>query len=418
MDTNQTIQLLRTVFAAAVARADPRQVLASYLPEKPKGRCIVIGAGKASAAMAQAVERAWPDVAITGAVVVPYGHGAVTDRVEVLEASHPVPDTNSVEAALRMVSLANEAGPDDLVLALISGGGSSLLTLPDPRLNLADKIAVNKLLLKSGLTISQMNQVRRRLSAVKGGRLALAARGAHVVTLLISDIPGDTPHDIASGPTVPAPDTDADISHVVAQLGSTLPKAAGELLREPPAPLPGFEADYRLIATPHMALEAAAEAAREAGITPIILGDALEGEAREAGMLMAGIATSASLHGSPAKPPVLLLSGGETTVTIGSEQPGRGGRNTEFLLALALALQGRENIFAFAGDTDGIDGSEDAAGAIITPDTLTRAATAGLDPRRMLARHDSYSLFNQLDDLIVTGPTLTNVNDLRGILVL
>ncbi|WP_417687417.1 glycerate kinase type-2 family protein [Roseibium sp.] len=418
MATNQTKQLLRDIFAAGVARADPRQILASYLPEQPRGRCIVIGAGKASAAMAQAVESAWPDVPIEGAVVVPYEHGAPTKRIRVLEASHPVPDENSVDAALQMISLAESAGPDDLVLALVSGGGSSLLTLPDPRLSLADKIAVNKLLLKSGLNISQMNQIRRRLSAVKGGRLALAARGARVVTLLISDIPGDTPHDIASGPTVPAPDTDKDISHVIGQLEPKLPESARDLLRKHPVPMPDFDVDYRMIATPRMALEAAASAAREAGITPLILGDALEGEAREAGTLMAGIATSASLHGYPVKAPVLLLSGGETTVTIGSRQPGRGGRNTEFLLALALALRGRDNIFAFAGDTDGIDGTEDAAGAIITPDTLARAEEAGLDPRQMLASHDSYSLFSQLEDLIVTGPTLTNVNDLRGILVL
>lgn len=406
---------LRRLFRAAVDSADPARVLARHLPERPRGRVVVVGAGKSAAAMARAVEAEWSDV--TGVVVTRYGHAVPTRSIEVIEAAHPVPDQAGAEAAQRILAAVRGLGPDDLVLALISGGGSALMTAPAPGLTLDDKMQVNRLLLASGAPISVMNRVRRRLSLVKGGRLALAAAPARMVTLAISDVPGDDPLAIASGPTVWDPEAGADLSDVVALLGPDLPEAARRLLLQAPAPLPEFQADYRLIATPLMALEAAAAAARAEGVTPLILGDAIEGEASAAGQVMAGIARSAALHGLPVGAPAVLLSGGETTVTIGSAKPGKGGRNTEFLLALAVALDGQPGIHALSGDTDGIDGSEDAAGAIVTPDTLARARAAGLDPRAMLAGHDSYSLFARIGDLVSTGPTLTNVNDFRAILV-
>ncbi|WP_423207443.1 glycerate kinase [Paracoccus yeei] len=406
---------LRRLFRAAVESADPARVLARHLPERPRGRVVVVGAGKSAAAMARAVEAEWSDV--TGVVVTRYGHAVPTRSIEVIEASHPVPDQAGAEAAQRILAAVRGLGPDDLVLALISGGGSALMTAPAPGLTLDDKMQVNRLLLASGAPISVMNRVRRRLSSVKGGRLAVAAAPARMVTLAISDVPGDDPLAIASGPTVWDPEAGADLSDVVALLGPDLPEAARRLLLQAPAPLPEFQADYRLIATPLMALEAAAAAARAEGVTPLILGDAIEGEASAAGQVMAGIARSAALHGLPVGAPAVLLSGGETTVTIGSAKPGKGGRNTEFLLALAVALDGQPGIHALSGDTDGIDGSEDAAGAIVTPDTLARARAAGLDPRAMLAGHDSYSLFARIGDLVSTGPTLTNVNDFRAILV-
>ena len=406
---------LRRLFRAAVESADPARVLARHLPERPRGRVVVVGAGKSAAAMARAVEAEWPDV--TGVVVTRYGHAVPTRSIEVIEASHPVPDQAGAEAAQRILAAVRRLGPDDLVLALISGGGSALMTAPAPGLTLDDKMQVNRLLLASGAPISVMNRVRRRLSSVKGGRLALAAAPARMVTLAISDVPGDDPLAIASGPTVWDPEAGADLSDVVALLGPDLPEAARRLLLQAPAPLPEFQADYRLIATPLMALEAAAAVARAEGVTPLILGDAIEGEASAAGQVMAGIARSAALHGLPVGAPAVLLSGGETTVTIGSAKPGKGGRNTEFLLALAVALDGQPGIHALSGDTDGIDGSEDAAGAIVTPDTLARTRAAGLDPRAMLAGHDSYSLFARIGDLVSTGPTLTNVNDFRAVLV-
>ena len=406
---------LRRLFRAAVDSADPARVLARHLPERPRGRVVVVGAGKSAAAMARAVEAEWSDV--TGVVVTRYGHAVPTRSIEVIEAAHPVPDQAGAEAAQRILAAVRGLGPDDLVLALISGGGSALMTAPAPGLTLDDKMQVNRLLLASGAPISVMNRVRRRLSSVKGGRLALAAAPARMVTLAISDVPGDDPLAIASGPTVWDPEAGADLSDVVALLGPDLPEAARRLLLQAPAPLPEFQADYRLIATPLMALEAAAAVARAEGVTPLILGDAIEGEASAAGQVMAGIARSAALHGLPVGAPAVLLSGGETTVTIGSAKPGKGGRNTEFLLALAVALDGQPGIHALSGDTDVIDGSEDAAGAIVTPDTLAQARAAGLDPRAMLAGHDSYSLFARIGDLVSTGPTLTNVNDFRAILV-
>ena len=410
--------LLRQMLDAAIAAADPATVLARHLPEKPAGRCIVVGAGKSAAAMARAVELAWPDVDLSGVVVTRYGHAVPTRRIPVREAAHPVPDEAGHRAAAEILQTAQEAGSEDLVLALISGGGSALMTLPVPPLTLAEKMQVNRLLLASGLTIEDMNKVRRRLSLVKGGGLARAASPARLVTLAISDVPGDDPAAIASGPTVPDPSAGADLSHLVARLGPTLPEAAREILLCPSQPQPDFTPDFRMIATPQMSLEAAADVARAAGITPLMLGDALEGEASQLGIAMAGIARSCAAHGTPVKPPAVLLSGGETTVTIGDRKPGRGGRNTEFLLSLALALNGNPRIHALAADTDGIDGTEDAAGAIITPETLTEARAAGVSPRAYLDDHDSYSLFDRTGSLIRTGPTLTNVNDFRAILVL
>lgn len=414
MDNETARALLRKVFDAGIAAADPAKVLAAYLPERPAGRVVVVGAGKAAAAMARAVEAVWPDV--EGVVVTRDGHSAPTSRIRVLEAAHPVPDARSEDAARQILAAVTGLTSDDLVLVLMSGGGSSLMALPAEGLTLADKQQVNRQLLASGLAIGDMNRVRRRLSGIKGGKLALAAAPARVVTLAISDVPGDDPRAIASGPSVHDPDAGADLSGLIRRLPD-LPDAARALLSRPAKAQPAFAADYRMIATPMMALEAAAAVARAEGVTPLIIGDALEGEAAGAGQLMAGIAHSVARHGHPVRTPALLLSGGETTVSIGREKPGRGGRNTEFLLSLALALGGASGVWALAGDTDGIDGTENAAGAVIGPDTLSRATAAGLSAADALARHDSFTLFERLGDLVVTGPTLTNVNDLRAILV-
>ncbi|MCW3477337.1 glycerate kinase type-2 family protein [Limobrevibacterium gyesilva] len=412
---------LRGIFDAAVAAADPLKVLARHLPDKPPGRVVVVGAGKSAAVMAQAVERAWPDTDLSGLVVTRYGHAVPTQRIKVMQSSHPVPDANSEAASRFILHAVQGLTADDLVLALISGGGSALMALPAPGLALADKQAINKALLASGATIHEMNTVRKHLSGIKGGRLAAAAAPARVVTLAISDVPGDDPAVIASGPTVPDPTTFADARALLARYGITpSPAIAARLAQDADeTPKPGSlpHAEFRMIATPAMALQATAAAARSHGLTPLILGDALEGESREMGTVMAGIARSIRGHGLPLPAPAVLLSGGETTVTIGQGPAGRGGRNTEFLLGLALALAATPNVWAIAGDTDGIDGTEDTAGAIVAPDTLARARAAGLDPRAVLAAHDSYGLFDAVGDLVRTGPTLTNVNDIRAILV-
>lgn len=417
---------LKTLFDAAVASADPRVVLARHLPERPKGRVVVVGAGKSAAVMAAAVEHAWPDVPLSGVVVTRYGHGHPTRQVQVLEASHPVPDAAGAAAAQRILDAVAGLSPEDLVLFLVSGGGSALTTLPAPGLTLDDLMTVNRALLASGATIHEMNCIRRHLSAFSGGRLALAAAPARVVTLAISDVPGDDPAVIASGPTVADPTSYADARALVTHYRMALPPSVvAHLARgEDETPKPGDPrlagAEYRFIATPMMALNAAAHAARGLGLTPIILGDALEGEAREVGKVIAGIALSARAHGQPAGAPCVLLSGGETTVTIGREAgapPGRGGRNAECLLGAVVALGGAPGLWALMGDTDGIDGSEANAGALAGPDTLARAAAAGMDPRAVLARHDSWTLFSTLGDLLETGPTLTNVNDFRAVLV-
>jgi glycerate 2-kinase len=412
---------LMTLFDAAVAAADPRRVLAAHLPPRPRGRCVVVGCGKSAAVMAAALEDAWPDATPEGTVVTRYGHAVPTRRIEVIEASHPVPDANSERGAHRLLERVRGLGPDDLVLALISGGGSALCAAPAPGLTLADKQAVNRALLASGATITEMNCVRKHLSAIKGGRLAAAARPARVVTLAISDVPGDDPAVIASGPTVPDTTTFADAREIIARYGIDLSASAAARLAqtadETPKPNELPNTEFALIATPMMALSRMAETARGLGLAPLVLGDALEGESREIGTVMAGIARSIRAHGEPLRPPAVVLSGGETTVTIGRGPAGHGGRNTEFLLSLAVALGGAADIWAIAGDTDGLDGMDDIAGAIVTPDTLARARANGLDPRAMLAAHDGHTLFDRIGDAIRTGPTLTNVNDVRAILI-
>lgn len=414
------LQLLRAMFDAAVRAALPAYRIAAHLPAPPKGRTVVIGAGKASAAMAKALEEHWPGP-LSGLVVTRDGHAVPCRQVEIVEASHPVPDARGLDAARRILSLVQGLGPDDLVLALISGGGSSLLTLPAEGLKLEDKQAVNAALLRSGAVIGEMNVVRRHLSAIKGGRLAAAAHPARVVTLVISDVPGDDPAVIASGPTVPDRSTPADALAILQKYRITEPASVIDHLTRAGerAPSPGDDAFARAIVTtiaaPQQSLEAAADLARAAGITPLILGDALEGEAREVGRVLAGIARQAARHGQPAPAPVVLLSGGETTVTIRGE--GRGGRNVEFLLSLAVELDGLPGVHALAGDTDGIDGAAENAGAIVTPDTVARAAALGIDAKRALANNDGHGFFEALGDQVVTGPTLTNVNDFRAILV-
>ncbi|MBL8555774.1 MAG: glycerate kinase [Phenylobacterium sp.] len=405
--------VLRRMFDAAVGAADPGKVLAAHLPEPPKGRCVIVGAGKAAAAMAAAVDAAWPDVPLGGAVVTPYGYALPAGRIAVREAAHPVPDANSELAAREMLDLVAGLTPDDLVLALISGGGSSVMTLPAPGLTLADKQALNRALLASGLDIRSMNAIRRRLSGVKGGRLAAAAQPARVVTLAISDIPGDDAAAIASGPTIPDPDARRDLRSFAMKLKPHISEAAYRRLVEPPAPQPEQpEPDVRLISTPRGCLEAAARVARAAGLEVELLGDDLEGESRVLGEQMASCARRPAAHAR------VLLSGGETTVTLTGKRAGRGGRNTEFALSLALALQRTPGVWALAADTDGEDGaSGGAAGAVIAPDTLARANAAGLSASTHLDGHDSGGFFEALGDLLVTGPTHTNVNDFRAILV-
>ncbi|MEA2775138.1 MAG: glycerate 2-kinase [Acetobacteraceae bacterium] len=413
---------LRTLFDTAISAADPRTVLAPHLPTKPSfGRCIVVGGGKSAAVMAAALEDAWPDVALEGTVVTRYGHAVPTKRIEVIEASHPVPDANSERGAQKLLERVRDLSKDDLVIALMSGGASALLAAPVPGLTLADKQAINRSLLACGANITEMNAVRKHLSAIKGGRLAAAAAPARVVTLAISDVPGDDPAVIGSGPTVPDATTFAEARALLARYGIAPPVAVATRLArdddETPKPGSLTNVEFRMIATPMMALDAMAAKARTLGLNPLILGDALEGEASQMGAVMAGIARSVRGHGHPLRPPAVLLSGGETTVTMSGGATGRGGRNTTFLLGLAIALDGAPGIWATAGDTDGVDGMDEIAGALLTPDTLSRAKAKGLDARAMLAGHDSHGFFGTVGDLIITGPTLTNVNDIRAILI-
>ena len=414
---------LRRLFDAAVAAADPALAVPPHLPAPPVGRTVVVGAGKASAAMARAVEDNW-DGDLSGLVVTRYGCAVPCDRIEIVEAAHPVPDAAGLQAAQRILALAKGLSADDLLLALISGGGSALLTLPAAGLTLEDKQAVNSALLRSGATIGDMNCVRKHLSAIKGGRLATAASPARIVSLLISDVPGDDPAVIASGPTVADPTTTEDALGVIEKFAIDVPPAVADTLRsdaaETPKPgHPAFEStDTRIVARPQGSLEAAASKAEEMGWTPVILGDAIEGEARDVARQHATQAQEslgAMETGKPAKPPVVLLSGGEVTVTLKGK--GRGGPNAEYLLALALALDGAAGIHSLACDTDGIDGSENNAGAVIGPETLARARDLGLDAAKYLADNDAYGYFEALGDLVVTGPTLTNVNDFRAILL-
>ena len=416
-------QLLRDMFEAAIAAASPDKAVPANLPEPPAGRTIVVGAGKAAASMARAVETRWPpDKPLSGLVVTRYGHGVgPLRRIEVVEAAHPVPDAAGQKAAGRILDLVRGLGPEDLVLCLISGGGSALLSLPARGITLDDKQALNKALLRSGANIHEINCVRKHLSAIKGGRLAVAAAPARIVSLIVSDVPGDDPSVIASGPTTPDATTLADAKAVLRRYGIVPPPSVQARLDDSKAetPKPGDPAfarsETRIIAAPQASLEAAAEVAAQAGYRPLILGDAIEGEAKEVGKVMAAIARQIAVHGQPASSPCVLISGGETTVTV--RGAGRGGRNVELLLSLAIQLDGRPRIFAIAGDTDGADGAEEVAGAIVTPDSLERARRAGLNARAVLADNDAHNFFRVLGDQVVTGPTLTNVNDFRAVLV-
>ncbi|MBQ0818328.1 MAG: glycerate kinase [Methyloceanibacter sp.] len=412
-------ELLKSMFKAGVDAALPSLCVPAHLPPRPKGRTVIIGAGKASGAMAKALEDAW-DGPLDGLVVTRYGYRVPTERLEVIEAAHPVPDEAGRDAAKRIFELVQGLTEDDLVLCLISGGGSALLALPAEGVTLEDKQAMNKALLASGATISEMNTVRKHLSAIKGGRLAAAAYPAKIVALMISDVPGDDASIIASGPTVPDPSTNEDALGIIKKYGIDVPDNMRRLLdtaEETPKPGdPCFEnVENIMIATPQASLEAAAAVAREAGVTPVILGDSIEGESRDVALVHAGIARQCAMRGQPEQPPCVLISGGETTITLKGN--GKGGPNSEFLLSLAIALDGMEHIYALAGDTDGVDGSEDNAGALIYPDTLARAEKAGINPKAMLANNDPYRFFKGIGDLLETGPTLTNVNDLRAIFI-
>jgi glycerate 2-kinase len=408
------------MFDAAVAAAQPALCLPPHLPPRPAGRLLVIGAGKASAAMARAVEDNI-EGPLEGLVVTRYGYAVPCQRIEIVEAAHPVPDAAGIEAARRIREKVIGLTADDLVLCLISGGGSALLAAPAPGLTLADKQAVNKALLKSGANISEMNCVRRHLSALKGGRLAAACHPAKVVTLLISDVPGDDPIDIASGPTVPDPTTCRDALAIIQRYAIDVPvnvrkvleSGAGETVKPGDPRLERIET--KMIVTPQMALEAAAAVARDAGIPAHILSDRLEGEARDTGKILGGIALQVADRRQPFLPPCVLLSGGETTVTVRGD--GRGGRNVEFLLSLGIELRGHPRIHAMAGDTDGVDGLEEIAGAQLAPDSLERAWRMGINPNDSLANNDGHGFFGALGDAVVTGPTLTNVNDFRAILI-
>lgn len=412
--------LLREMFDAAIASAQPAKCVPAHLPAPPRGRMIVVGAGKASAAMARAVEQHWP-TALSGLVVTRYGYAVPCEHIEIVEAAHPVPDAAGQDAARRMLEVVRNLSEDDLVLCLISGGGSALLPLPAEGLDLDLKQAMNRALLASGATISEINCVRRHLSAIKGGRLAAACYPARVLTLLISDVPGDRPIDIASGPTVADPTSCGDALNILRRYDIDIPRPVRELLQSGrgESVKPGDprleRAEVRMVATPQLALESAAAMARAAGMAAYILGDALEGEARDVGTVLAGIALQVAERGEPFGPPCVLLSGGETTVTVRGS--GRGGRNVEYLLSLAIALSGHPRIHALAGDTDGVDGEEEIAGAAMAPDTLARAWLKGLRPRDMLANNDAHSFFMALGDSVITGPTLTNVNDFRAILI-
>ena len=413
-------KLLEDMFTAAVGAAQAERCIPPFLPAAPKGRTIVIGAGKASAEMARVLEANWQGP-LEGVVVTRYGHAVPCQHITILEAAHPVPDDAGLKASNTILETVSNLTEDDLVICLISGGGSALMPLPGEGVTLEDKQNINRALLKSGANITEMNCVRRHLSKIKGGRLAAAAYPAKVVNLLISDVPGDDPIDIASGPTVSDATTCTDALEIIRRYQIDLPEGARRLLESgegetvKPDDKRVSTVTTHLIATPQLALLAAAEVAEKAGVTPVLLGDSIEGEAKDVGKVMAGIALSVKAHGQPVKAPCVLLSGGETTVTVKGD--GRGGRNVEFLLSVAVALDGAADIYGVAGDTDGVDGLEDIAGAIITPDTIERAWQKKMPPRDSLDNNDGHSFFEALGDSIVTGPTLTNVNDFRALLI-
>ena len=420
MDAGDPERLLRALFDAAVEEANPANCVPRYLPGRPMGRTVVVGAGKAAAAMALALDRNWTG-ALTGTVVTVAGGGLACPRIEVLEAGHPLPVEAGCRAAGQILQSVSGLGPDDLAICLVSGGGSALLPLPATGLSLEEKQIITRRLLRSGATIREINCVRRHLSGVKGGRLGAACHPARVVTLAISDVPGDDPVDIASGPTVADPTTCSDALAVLdrhriavsSRVRDALASAEWESVKPGDPRLAGSE--YRIVAKPQQALEVAAAVAREHGVSPLILSDRIEGEAREVGRRMARLALDGAKRGEPTGPPCLLLSGGETTVTVRGN--GRGGRNVEFLLAFGLALGEHANVYALAADTDGVDGTEPVAGAVWRPDTLRRAVDCGLDPRAFLDDNDAHSFFSALGDSVVTGPTRTNVGDFRAILV-
>ena len=427
-------KFLDYLFQSAVTRSLPLHNMAAYLPKPPRGRTIVIGAGKAGGSMAQAVEALWPaDAPLEGLVVTRYHHvppriEGLPQRIEVVEASHPVPDAAGLAAAQRILAMVQGLSANDLVLCLISGGGSSLLALPAEGLSLEEKQGINKELLASGASIGEMNCVRKHLSRIKGGRLAVACAPARVVTLTISDVPGDDPSIIASGPTVPDASSCAEAVAILQRYGIEVPGAIRNQLAQGAleTPKPGdavFDGhEVHMIATPQQSLEAAAETARAAGLAAYILSDEMEGESREVGKVHAALARAVALKGQPFQKPCVILSGGETTVTIRKQAPGtlrgRGGRAGEFCMGLALALQGQAGVYALAADTDGIDGVEDNAGAFVAPDTLPRALAAGMKLDTYLDRNDAYGYFERLGDLVVSGPTYTNVNDFRALLIL
>lgn len=407
---------LSGLFDAAVAAADPRAALSGVLPDRPKGRTIVVGAGKGAAQLAQAFEALW-DGSFEGVVVTRYGYGADCKTIKVIEAAHPVPDAAGLAASAALKAAVDGLGPDDLVIALICGGGSSLLPDPPEGLTLDDIQALNEALLASGAPISVMNAIRKRFSGINGGRLAELAAPARVCTLIVSDVPGDAPGEVASGPTVPGRPSAAQVLEMITTRGITLPDAVMNHLRAQTADMPRGcgRVDTQIIASAAMSLDAAAAKARAAGVTPWILSDSIEGEARDVALVHAALARQAAQAGVPAPAPLVLLSGGETTVTL--RHKGRGGRNAEFALALALALEGRSDINALAADTDGIDGSEDNAGAFVDGATTAAMRAAGVDPLQSLQKNDAYSAFAAIKALFMTGPTGTNVNDFRAILI-
>ncbi|MBL8908597.1 MAG: glycerate kinase [Rhizobiales bacterium] len=415
-DLTNPSALLRSLFETAIDAANPIRAVGANLPSPPRGRTVVIGAGKASIQMAMAVEAAWKGP-LAGFVVAPHGYPSSLKHIEALFGGHPVPDEGSLAAAERALALAGTLKPDDLLIALISGGGSALMTKPAPGLSMADKLAVTSALLKSGANIAELNCVRKHLSAVKGGRLAAAADGARIHTLILSDVPRDDPTIVASGPTVPDPTTKADALEIVQRYRIALPASVRQWLEsaDDAKPVTAANNDIRVIVSPEVSFQSAIARAKESGLEVLYLGDRIEGEAREVAKVHAALALHIRQRNAPVRKPCLILSGGETGVTVRGD--GRGGRNVEFALALAIALAGEKGIHALAGDTDGVDGLEKVAGAIVTPDTLERARNRGLDPMAYLERNDAHSFFEKLGDQVITGPTQTNVNDFRAILI-